>query len=259
MAHRLGARHRHRYGDGRHQPGGDRADATSGGEGGEGGPSGVGVGHDEGPQSIAQGGGHGCLPSGVDLDETAQHAKRMPRGRGRHGLERERQGVDAGEQGPLLGLGLAAGRLGRGGGRLGRRLPYLRLVDGGHESPLGGLRFPELVLDALAGSGQTVAALLEGVEPGDESGHLGLAEVDTGPQGAELATDLSRLPARAGDARGQSRFEVVALPRQLGFGRGETVGLGNELACRRVDLGQLAGDARRLGLEGRDQGVIDER
>src|SRR5205085_1244628 len=83
----------------------------------------------------------------------------------------------------------------------GRRLPYLRLVDGGHESPLGGLRFPELVLDALAGSGQTVAALLEGVEPGDESGHLGLAEVDTGPQGAELTADLRRLPARAEAAR----------------------------------------------------------
>ena len=159
----------------------------------------------------------------------------------------------------MFSIGLAAGRLGVIRGGLGARAPGLGFVDGRHQAPLARFGLAQLLLEPLGGSRQAIAALLERFETRLETRHLGLSELDAGPKGAQLAADLRRLAIRPRDALGQAGLECLPLLRQLGLGRVQAVGLGDQVAGRGVDLGQLAGDARRLSLQGGDEGVIDER
>src|SRR5439155_15121724 len=98
---------------------------------------------------------------------------------------------------------------------------------------LGGLRLLKLALQPLGGARETVATLLERLEAALEASHLGVAQLDAGPEGAQLATDLGRLTARPGDALGQAGLEPLALARQLRLGGREPVGLGHQLPSRR--------------------------
>ena len=213
----------------------------------------------EGGQGLADGGGHGLLPAGVDVDEVGQHADSGGRQRGSGAaVEGESEGVDARLPGSMLGLGVTPGRLCLSGCGLGRQPAGLGLVGRPDQPALGLLGPGQLVLQTLGGGREALAPLVQGLQPGFETAQLVLPGGHARPEGGELAPHLGGLPVGTRDALAQTPFELRSLGAELGFGRGQATRLGRQLARLRFGRRQLARHPGRFGLEGGDEGVVDE-
>ena len=121
--------------------------------------------------------------------------------------------IDTGDEGAVFALGLATGGFGVGGRCLGHRLAALGFVDSFDQSPFGPLGLAQLILQALGGALEPLAPLLERLQARLHTRHLGVAQLDAGPQGAQLAPHFGRLPAGPGSAFGQAPLELLALGR----------------------------------------------
>ena len=219
----------------------------------------------DGGEGVAGGRLEGGLPALVDLDLVEQRAEdavdlgeALGPGPVAGLVERERQRLGPGRPRVLVGVGAAADLLGRGDAALAAaaarpRRPRLgaRPARCSAASALGDLGPQALGLGGQPRRPSPRARSRRAADALD----LGGAALDAGLQRGQLAAHLGGPARRRAVGSGSPHVGVEAGPLVLdvGLDRGDALELGRDLLGLGVDLGQLAGQLGRLGLEAGDE------